>query len=271
MGRGILPTDTAASQAVAVVNQNFVQKLFKPGENPIGQHFGGGLKSAGDWEIVGVVENTPYQDARWTDHRMYFVPLLQRPPSDDGPIEQDESMYAGAVVIKTLQPVPNMGELARKTLAAINPNLGVVKFQSFEAQISDQFAEARMLSRLTMLFGLLALLLATLGLYGVTAYSVARRTSEIGIRMALGAKRTSVTAMVMRGALTQALAGLVIGVPAAILSVRVMASQLYEIKGIDSGVLAGAVVTLALAASLAGLIPARRAASIEPARALRTE
>ena len=271
MGRGIKPTDTATSQAVAVVNENFVQKFFKPGENPIGQHFGGGLKSSGDWEIVGVVQNTPYQSATWLDHRMYFVPLLQRPPSDDSPIEKDENMYAGAIVIKTIRPVPDMEELARKTLAGINPNLGIVKFQSFDSQISDQFAEARMLSRLTMLFGALALLLATLGLYGVTAYSVARRTSEIGIRMALGAERISVTAMVMRDALLQAILGLAIGVPAAILSVRVMVSQLYEIKGIDVGVLAAAVLALAAAASIAGLIPARRAASIDPARALRTD
>jgi macrolide transport system ATP-binding/permease protein len=128
-----------------------------------------------------------------------------------------------------------------------------------------------MLSRLTMLFGALALLLATLGLYGVTAYGVARRTAEIGIRMALGAERGSVTAMVMRGAMLQTGIGLAIGVPTAMLCVRYIESQLYEIKGVDVGVLAGAVLTLVAAALFAGLIPARRAASIEPAQALRTE
>ncbi len=271
MGRGIQAADTAESQHVAVVNKEFVRQLFKPGENPIGQHFGWDQKSAGDWEIVGVVEDTAYQSATWKDHMMYFVPLMQRPSSADYPIDKDESMYAGAIVLKTSRPVPEMEELSRKTLAGINPNLSVVRFQTFTAQIAEQFGQDRMLSRLTMLFGALALLLATLGLYGVTAYGVARRTSEIGIRMALGAERGSVTAMVMRGAILQAIVGLALGVPTAMLCVRYIESQLFEIKGIDTEVLAGAVVTLMAAAVLAGLIPARRAASIEPAQALRTE
>ncbi len=270
-GRGLAVQDTATAPAVAVVNQEFVRAFFKPGENPIGQHFGNSEKGAGDWEIVGVVEDTAYQSATWKDHRMYFVPLAQRPRSATYTIDEDENMYAGAIVLKTNRPVPEMEELSRKTLAEINPNLSVVRFQTFTDQIAEQFGQARTLSRLTMLFGGLALLLATLGLYGVTAYGVARRTAEIGIRMALGAERGSVTAMVMRGAMVQAIAGLAIGVPAAMLCVRYVESQLYEIKGVDAGVLAVAVVTLLTAALLAGLIPARRAASIEPARALRTE
>ena len=122
-----------------------------------------------------------------------------------------------------------------------------------------------------MLFGGLALLLASLGLYGVTAYGVARRTQEIGIRMALGAERTGVTAMVMRGAIVQAAVGLAIGIPAAMLCTHAVASELYGIKGIDWVVLAGAGLTLLAAAAFAGLIPARRAASIDPAQAVRTE
>ena len=271
MGRGIRTEDTAGSQHVAVVNKEFVRQLFKPGENPIGQHFGGNEKEAGDWEIVGVVENTAYQSATWKDHMMYFVPMMQRVASADYPIDKDENMYAGAIVLKTSRQTPEMEELARKTLAGINPNLSVVRFQTFTAQIADQFDQDRMLSRLTMLFGGLALLLATLGLYGVTAYGVARRTAEIGIRMALGAKRSSVTAMVLRGAMLQAVIGLALGVPVAILCVHYVESQLYEIRGVDAEVLAVAMLTLIAAATLAGLIPARRAASIEPARALRME
>jgi ABC-type antimicrobial peptide transport system permease subunit len=122
-----------------------------------------------------------------------------------------------------------------------------------------------------MLFGGLALLLATIGLYGVTAYTVAGRTSEIGIRMALGAERNNVVAMIMRGASAQTLLGLAIGVPVALLCVRFVKAQLYEITHVDATVMAGAIVTLAVAACLAGLIPARRAASIDPARALRME
>ena len=271
LGRGITTNDTATSPAVAVVNEAFVHKFFQASENPIGQHFGEGAKSAGDWEIVGVAEDTVYSDVTWKNHLMYFVPLSQRPPSDTTPIEKDENMYAGAIVLKTSRPIPNMEELARRTLASINSNLSVVKFQTFEAQIADQFSEARMLSRLTMLFGGLALLLATLGLYGVTSYAIARRTAEIGIRMALGAKRTGVTAMVMRSAMLQALLGLTIGVPVAMMCVRYVRSQLYEIKAIDMGILAIAISTMIVAAALAGLIPALRAASIDPANALRTE
>jgi predicted permease len=270
-GRGIRAQDTANSTTVAVVNESFVSKLFKPGENPIGQHFGWGEKSAGDYEIVGVVEDTAYSSARWKDHIMYFASLPQRPPGDKDPIEKDEDMYAGAIVVKTDRPMAEMEELARKTLAAINPNLSVVKFQTFDAQIADQFTEERMLARLTMLFGVLALLLATLGMYGVTAYAVARRTPEIGIRMALGAERVGVAAMVLRGAMAQAVLGLAIGVPTALVCVHLVVAQLYEVKGIDAGVLAGSVVTLVFAATLAALIPARKACSIDPAQALRTE
>ncbi len=271
MGRGIGVQDTANSPAVAVVNETFVKKLFKPGENPIGQHFGGGSKSPADWEIVGVVEDTPYESVRWKDHLMYFVPMLQRPASDKDPIEMDGMLFAGAVVLKTSHPIEGMEELTRKTLSGINPNLSVVKFQTFDAQIQDNFTEDRMLQRLTMLFGVLALLLATLGMYGVTAYGVARRTAEIGIRMALGAERAGVTMMVMRGTLLQAALGLAIGVPTALLCVKFVVAQLYEVKGADAMVVGSAVVTLALAALIAGWIPARRAASIQPARALRTE
>ena len=128
-----------------------------------------------------------------------------------------------------------------------------------------------MLSRLTMLFGGLALLLATMGLYGVTAYSVARRTPEIGIRMALGAERRSVVAMVMRGTFLQTALGLAIGVPAALLCVRFVKSQLYEVTSVSATVLAGAILTLGVAAGVAGVIPARRAASIEPMKALRID
>ena len=165
----------------------------------------------------------------------------------------------------------DMEALARQTLASINPNLTVVNFQTFDEQIAGNFVEERMIARLTMLFGALALLLATIGLYGVTAYTVARRTSEIGIRMALGAERGGVIAMVMRGALIQTGLGLAIGIPTALVCVRFVEAQLYEIKGVDARVLAVSIITLAVAASLAGLIPARRAASTDPAKALRTE
>jgi macrolide transport system ATP-binding/permease protein len=275
MGRGFTIQDTSTSPAVAVVNQSFVKRFFKPGENPIGRHFGApGTQSPGDFEIVGVVEDTAYNSATWKNHHMYFLPMTQRIPESARrrPIEQDTGLYAGAIVLQTDRPMDKMESIARQTLAAINPNLSVVKFQTFDEQIADRFLEDRMITRLMTLFSVLALLLASLGLYGVTAYTVARRTSEIGIRMALGANRSSVVGMIMRGAMLQTVIGLgVMGIPAAWFCVRYIESQLYESKGMSLAVLAIAALTLTAAAAAAGLIPARRAASTNPSQTLRTE
>lgn len=270
MGRGISERDTATAPAVAVVNQEFVRKFFK-GRNPLGRYFGTNPEAAGDYKIVGVVEDTTYTSVRWKQHAMYFLAMLQRPVSDKDPIEKDESLYAGALVIQTETPMTQMAGIVRRTLSGINPNLTVVKFQTFDEQIADRFTEERMVARLTTLFGALALLLATVGLYGVTAYTAARRTGEIGIRMALGAARSGVIGMIMRGAMIQTGLGLAIGIPASLLCVRLIESQLFDIKGMDLSVMLTAVITLAIAAGLAGVIPARRAASIDPARALRND
>jgi ABC-type antimicrobial peptide transport system permease subunit len=180
-------------------------------------------------------------------------------------------MFAGALVIQTAHPIPGFEKVAGDTLARINPNLTIIKFQTFQQQIDDQFIQERLIARLTSLFGALALLLAAIGLYGVTAYTVVRRTPEIGIRMALGAERSRVIAMVMRGAMIQALAGLAIGAPVAMLCVRYVKSQLFDITTVNPTVMIGAIVTLTLAAAIAGIIPARRAASIDPVKALRIE
>jgi macrolide transport system ATP-binding/permease protein len=269
MGRGIGVQDTSTAPAVTVVNQAFVKEFFK-GKNPIGRRIGSPT-SPGDFEVVGVVEDTTYTDVRWKNHSMFFVPIMQRYASDKGPIEKDTSLYAGAMVIETARPMSDMETIARRTLGGINPNLTVVKFQTFDEQIADRFTEERMIARLTTLFGALALLLATIGLYGVTAYTVVRRTPEIGIRMALGAPRGGVITMILRGAVVQTLLGLAIGVPVALLSVRFVKTQLYEITSADASVMTFAIVTLAIAAGIAGIIPARRAASIDPVQALRTE
>jgi macrolide transport system ATP-binding/permease protein len=272
MGRGIGIQDSSTAPAVAVVNETFVKDFFPTGTNPIGRRFGApGPETSGDFEIVGVVEDTVYTAARWKDHRMYFLPMMQRAASVKHPIEEDNSLYAGAISVETQWPMNNMEQEARKTLGEINPNLAVVKFQSFDRQIADRFNDDRMLARLTALFANLALLLAAIGLYGVTAYNVVRRTTEIGIRMALGAQRSTVTAMILRGALAQTAIGLAIGLPVAFLSVRLVQSQLYEVKQIDAAILLTATVALAAASFLAGLVPARRAAGTDPARTLRAD
>ena len=273
MGRGLLPQDLSSAPSVAVINKEFVKQFFKPGENPIGHRIGSapGPESAGDFEVVGVVDDTTYTAVQWKDHAMYFVPITQRPGSEKSPIITDISLYAGAIVIAADRPMNDMEKLAQRTLSGINPNLTIVKFQTFDQQIADRFNDSRMIAQLTSLFGGLALLLATIGLYGVTAYTVVRRTSEIGIRMALGAERTRVIGMVMRGAMTQAFLGLIVGVPIAMLCVRYIKAQLYEIASVNLSVMAVAIVVLVVAACIAGMIPARRAASINPVQALRVE
>ena len=271
-GRVFTRQDTPTSPTVVIVNKTFVNDFFSKGTNPIGKLIGyGGPKKPLEFQIVGVVDDTPYESVRWKDHTMVFFPILQRPASNHGPIDTDMSLYAGAIVLQTAHPMPDMESIARETLAGINPNLAVVKFQTFDQQIADQFTEERLIARLTTLFGALALLLATIGLYGVTAYTVARQTSEIGIRMALGAQRLRVVAMVLRGAIVQTALGLAIGIPTAYFCVRYIEAQLYEIKGVNPAILLVAVGTLIVAAALAGFIPARRAASIDPSQALRIE
>jgi len=277
MGRGFTRQDTMNAPPVAVVNQEFVKQFFGK-RNPIGHRFGfsgpgpGGRDAA--HEIVGVVEDTTYTSVYWKDHAMYFLPLTQRAGNGvdpDDTIDKDLSMFAGALVIQTSRPMPGLEKLVGDTLARINPNLTIVKFQTFQQQIDDRFIEERLIARLTSLFGLLALLLAAIGLYGVTAYTVVRRTPEIGIRMALGAARSRVIASVMRGAMLQTTIGLAIGVPIAIFCVRYVKSQLYEITSVNIPVMSIAIGVLIVAAAIAGIIPAQRAASIDPVKALRIE
>jgi predicted permease len=277
MGRGFTSQDTLNAPPVAVVNRQFVKTFFGQ-RNPIGHRFGfsgpGQVGLDGAHEIVGVVEDTTYTSVYWKNHAMYFVPLTQPCCNVKDPeyhLEKDQSMYAGALVIQTSHPIANFEKVVGDTLASINPNLTIVKFQTFQKQIDDRFIEERLIARLTSLFGLLALLLAAIGLYGVTAYTVVRRTPEIGIRMALGAARSRVIGAVMRGAMLQAVGGLVIGIPVAVFCVRYVKSQLYEITSVNVPVMAIAIGVLTLAAAVAGIIPARRAASIDPARALRVE
>jgi hypothetical protein len=270
-GRLMGPSDDAVgAPAVAVVNQAFLKRFFPKGENPIGAHFGSsGVKSAGDYEIVGVASDVKFVDPREDVRPMYFRPLLQVAHTE--PQDDIRSLYAGAIMLQMKGPVENLESQVRRTLANINPNLTVVNFSTFEGQIDGQFSQDRMIARLTLMFGVLALVLASVGLYGVSAYMVAGRTSEIGLRMALGADRRSVVAMVLRESLFQAVVGLVVGVPIALLCVRFLKTQLYGTSGQDLGVLAASAAVLTVAACAAGLIPARRAASIDPVKALRTE
>ncbi|HZP03948.1 MAG TPA: ABC transporter permease [Terracidiphilus sp.] len=273
-GRGFTDEDTATSTPVVLVNQTFVKKFF-PNEDPVGKHFGIDMPQyAGSWQIVGVFRDFKINRPRSNVHPVYLRPLAQRFMGYKEPdmiTTESNSMFMQAMIIGFHAPPADVDALIRHTLAGIDPNLTARDLRSYDAQVAGNFDQDRLIARLTSLFGILALVLASVGLYGVMSYFVARRSSEIGIRMALGATRSSVVAMVLRGALWQILVGLALGIPAALATGYYMASQLYQVPFYDPWALAAAILILNLCAAVAAFIPARRAASIEPMQALRTE
>jgi predicted permease len=271
-GRGIGEQDTPNAQRVAVVSEAFVKQGFANGEEPISRHLGFGDRG-GDYEIVGVVEDAKYQDAYAPPYPSVFLPLLQDVAYQD-PSEasmQARTNHAQNIELLVAAQTANLEALIRETLATTDPNLTVFKLTSLGEQVSLNFNQERLVSRLTGLFGLLALVLACVGLYGVTAYGVAQRKGEIGLRMALGAERAHVVRMVVQGAMVQIGVGLLVGIPVALGAGHALAHQLFGVRSYDPLILGGAALVLGIAALLAGLMPAMRAASIDPMEALRAE
>jgi len=273
-GRDFNQQDTSTSPQVVLVNETFVKRFF-PGKDPIGQHFGIDFPQySGAWQIVGVFRDFKMNDPREKVRPVYLRPLAQqftgyKEPDMIG--TEVQSMNMGAMIVD-FNPAPSdVDSLIRHALASIDPNLTVSDLRSFERQVAGNFDTERLIARLTTLFGIIALTLACVGLYGVMSYFVARRTSEIGIRMALGATRGSVVALVLRGAMWQILIGLVLGIPASLYVGYLMKSILYGVGSYDPWALTLAPVMLVICATFAGFLPARRAASIEPMQALRTE
>jgi predicted permease len=274
-GRPITEEDTASSRQVAVINEAFAKKFFK-GENPLGKHFGEvEMKHAGDYEVVGVAADVRY--VSW-DMEKPISPMFFRPETQfiqwdtpSGINGETRSHYLGNIVLWAPGNPPGLEMQVRRALAEINPNLAIQDMKSYDEALSVDFSQQGLIAKLTSLFGGLALVLAAIGLYGVTAYTVERRTNEIGIRMALGADRLSVVRMVMRGAFLQVGIGLAIGIPAAIAAGHAMRSQLFYVKPWNPLILGTATLLLALAALLAAVVPSQRAASVEPMEALRNE
>jgi len=276
LGRSFTEHDTATSLSVAVVNEAFAKTFFR-GENPLGRHFGRGddMKHDGDYEIVGVVANARWEpwEMRQPVSPMYYLPESQTVPFSDPNQATTEarSHYLLNVILWAQGTPPGLEAQTRKVLADVDPNLPLGGFDPYQHVLESNFTQSDMLSKLTSLFGLLALVLAAVGLYGVTAYSVEQRTCEIGVRMALGANRSSVVAMVIRGAFGQVGLGLTIGIPAAIGAGYLISSQLFGITPWNPLSLTSATILLGLAGLAAAAIPARRAASVDPMGALRAE
>jgi predicted permease len=272
-GRGIGEHDTADAQHVAVVNETFARQYF-PDRNPIGRHFGKYEPGhARDYEIVGVAADAKYIDASRAVRPMFFVPLLQQITyAGDVPnrIEQS-SMYMSSIELHVHGDPDAMAPAVRAALAGIDPNLPPTTMTSVPELIRITTSERTLIARLSDAFGVIALLLAAVGLYGVTAYRVARRTSEFGLRMALGATRGDIAALVIRGACAQIAVGLIAGVPLALLAARALRHQLFGVSPFNLPALALAAAVVGGCALLASALPARRATAIAPIDALRTE
>jgi predicted permease len=272
-GRAFTASDTGNNAAVAVVNESFVKRFF-PKEDPLDKRFGIDLaENARMLRIVGVVRDAKYSDPGGKIRAMFFVPLTQRLTYANALMQQIEvrSHYFGGVMLLSRLSPGLLEPQIKKALSDADPNLTVIKVRSMQELIDLNFDQQRTLASLAGLFGGIALLLAAIGLYGVTAYTVAQRTSEIGVRMALGAGRMGIVQLVLRGAFQKVLIGLLLGIPLAIGAGHLIASKLFNVAKWDFFALTLAVVSLAACALIAALIPAARAASIDPLKALRTE
>jgi predicted permease len=273
-GRAIDERDTPSGKRVVVVNESFVKRFFAQGD-PIGGTVGiGGAEHAGDYEIVGVVEDVKYSGATQREVRpMMFLPSFQTVEYADATMRsvQARSMLLRAIVVAVQPAARDVEAGIRQGLAEVDQDLNVIRVLPLTLQVNANFRIERLMARLTSLYGLLALALAALGLYGVTAYGVSQRTREIGVRMALGADGGRIMRTCVRGPFIQTCIGLGIGLAGAIVAGRSVSSQLYDVAPIDPVVLLASIVALVLSAVVAAALPSRRAVAVNPATALRGE
>jgi len=275
-GRHISAADNETSQNVAVVNEAFVRRFFKPEEDPLDQYFGLNLpENVNSFRIVGVIGDTRFAPFQLDQpvRPMFFVPLAQTVDYANEMMKRVEtaSHYVGGLMLLTGSSPGAIEPQVARTLAEADPNMAVINIRTLAEQVERTFDQQRAVASLAGLFGVIALVLAAIGLYGVTAYSVARRTSEIGIRMALGADRRQVIGLVLGGAFRRVTLGLLLGLPLAVGTGYLLSAQLYGVPFWDPVALAVATGSLTLAALIASVVPATRAAALAPMRALRTD
>jgi predicted permease len=275
-GRHFTEADNETTAPVAIVNEAFVRRFFKSNEDPLDQHFGLDMpENVGTFRIIGIVRDAKF--AGWGLDKparpMFYAPLAQWVDYKDTNmkrLEMSSHIIGGAMLVTNVPPGILEPQLTRE-LAQVDPNLTITSVKTLQQQVELSFDQQRAVASLASLFGIVALLLAAVGLYGVTAYTVERQTNEIGIRMALGADRVNVVQLVLRGAFTRVVIGLIIGLPLAVGAGRLISARLYGVSIYDPPALTVSAVSLALCAFVAAIIPASRAASISPMTALRTE
>jgi predicted permease len=262
-GREIELRDTASSPRVAVVNSTFAEKYFKD-QNPVGRTFtfDDETDKGALLEIVGVVGDIKKDDARDKSAPTVYRPILQI---------QEQGAYSATIHIRTLSDPTPLTAQVRQMINQIDDKLPIFGVTTLDEQLHRNLDQERLIAQLVSFFGAVALILACIGLYGVMAHGVARRTNEIGIRMALGARGGNIAWMILRETLYLVLAGLIIGVPAALLGARLISTQLFGMSPTDPLTLTGAALVLSIVALLAGYLPARRASRVNPLSALRYE
>jgi len=275
-GRAFTEADNETTAPVALVNEAFVKRFFKSDENPLDQHFGMDLPEyAGTFRIVGVVRDAKFAGGELDQpaRPMFYVPLAQTVDYHNDLMKKLElrshSIY-GMMLVTNVPPGALEAQLTR-ILADLDPNLTINSIRTMQQQVDLSFDQERAVAGLAGLFGVVALILAAVGLYGVTAYTVVQRTNEIGIRMALGADRPRVLQLILRGAFQRVLLGLALGLPLAVGAGRLIAAQLYGVSSWDPLALTVAAAALAICSFFAAIVPAARAASISPMHALRID
>ena len=275
-GRYFDDRDSELSENVAVVNEAFVRKFFSAGEDPIDRRFGlNEPANVNTFRIVGVIRDAKFAGfgLNRPAQPMFFVPLAQtvKYPSASMQRVETASHYMSGILLVTNVPQGTLEPLVVRTLAEVDPNLTVISIRTLEEQIARSFDQQRAVASLAGLFGVIALALAAIGLYGVTAYTVARRRNEIGLRIALGADRRKVIGMVLGGAFMRAAIGLGLGMPLAVGAGYLLSTQLYGVSFWDPVALSVAATALGFAAFVASVVPASRAAGLAPMIALRTD
>jgi predicted permease len=283
-GRGITPADSANSLKVAVVSQTIARRFYPRG-NAIGQQLTIEIDSVkGPWQIVGIVRDTKAGDPRDTNPvRMTYIPLSQietflpagaaaaTANGKTAPREENQDCYARTILMRTSSdPAKAIPDL-RAAVAGVDPNLPLLQITTIHDQVSELISHDELISTLISIFSVLALLLAAIGLYGVMSYNVARRTNEIGIRLALGAQGGSVLRMIMGESLLLLAIGVVLGLPLAMMATQIVKHQLFAMDAIDPVSFVAAVLVASLMTVLSSWLPARRAAKVDPVTALRCE
>ena len=275
-GRNFTAADNETSELVAIVNEAFVKRFFKSNEDPLGQHFGLDYpENAGTFRIVGIVRDAKF--AGWGLDKparpMFYAPLMQTVNYSQEIMKKIElrSHFISGILLVSNLPTGQLAPLLREKMAEVDPNLTFNSIRTMQQQIDLSFDQERAVASLAGLFGMVALLLAAVGLYGVTAYTVAQKTNEIGIRMALGADRGKVFQLVLGGAFIRVVVGLLLGLPLAVGAGKLLSAQLYGVRWWDPPALTVATGALVVCSFVAAIIPANRAASISPMSALRIE